>query len=135
MMPVEISPPCIQWVQVFYARYAAAEIDALLELIGPRFQWHEPAGSPFAGVYRGRTALLEGLLMPAAERFEMRPRVRHVSATDARVLVHGATRATERATGRQLRFDFSTAFRFDGHTPVRADHAFDTDALRVAGGK
>jgi len=102
-------------VAAHYAAGAEGDLDGMLAPIEPDTRWTEAAGSPVAGTYIGREAVLEHVFIALGRDFDGFAFTLDelFDAGDAQIAI-GSYRATHRGTGKPFLARVAHVWRFDG---------------------
>ena len=102
-------------IAAHYAAGARGDLEAMLAPIEPDTRWTEAAGSPVAGTYVGRDAVLEHVFVALGRDFDDFAFELDAlfDAGEAQIAIGDYT-GTSRATGRPFRARVAHVWRFDG---------------------
>jgi ketosteroid isomerase-like protein len=121
-------------VQAHYDASAAGDLDAMLADLAPQARWTEAAGSPLAGTYAGREAIVANVFAPILRDWEdFRFELERLIAEDRRVAAVGTYAGTFRATGKSMRARVVHVWEVEDERIVRFEQFADTKAIDAAG--
>jgi ketosteroid isomerase-like protein len=122
----------IQIVQSAYEAFARGDIETMLGSLAPTFEWREPDGSLYAGVYRTREELVEKLLMRLGADFELTMTPDEIVEVGSTVIVRGRYEGTHRRTGKKATCRYVSFNEFEDGKLARYEHFFDTALYQSA---
>jgi ketosteroid isomerase-like protein len=120
-------------VRAFYDNMAAGDVEAALELLDHDVEWTEAAGFPYAGVYHGPAAVLEGVFrLLGAEWDGFQSAVDVIVADGDQVAALGWYSGTYKKTGKAFRARFVHWFTVPAQTITRFEQIVDSSEVNVA---
>jgi ketosteroid isomerase-like protein len=121
-------------VQAHYDASAAGDLEAMLADLAPQARWTEAAGSPLAGTYTGREAIVANVFAPILRDWEVfRFELERLIAEDRRVAAVGTYAGTFRATGKSMRARVVHVWEVEDERIVRFEQFADTKEIDAAG--
>lgn len=114
-------------VQAHYSGMAQGNPDAAFAVCAHDIEWIESAGSPYAGVYRGATEILAGVMGRIASDFDpfALEELEFMDAGEA-VIVLGWYRGTGSRTGTSFRSRFVHVWRGSSEELTRFEQIVDS---------
>ena len=113
-------------VQRGYDAFNRGDIEVMLSMLAPEFEWIEPAGSPFGGVFRTPKELIEKSLIPFGTEFDGKMLADEYIENGDKIVARGQLVGTHRRTGRKATIRYAAFIELRDGKLVRLEHIFDS---------
>ena len=123
----------LQIIEEHYAASARGDLDGMVAPFAPDVEWIEMAGFPYAGTYRGPTAVREGVFERLGKEwagYQAEPE--ELVAVGEHVVAFGVYSGTYRATGTAMTARFVHHWTLRDGQVVRFEQFTDTHLVRQA---
>jgi hypothetical protein len=107
--------------------------DRLPKLLATDVEWTEAEGFPYAGVYRGRDAILQNVFSRLATEWEnYRAHAEEFIAHEDLVIVFGHYTGTYKKTGKSMRADFVHRYQLKDGLIIKMKQCVDSFLVQLA---